>query len=317
MKRILATIALAALTLSSCMKEDNTWKEMQPVLPGTTIYQFTMNQNMLAMQPANVGMRVAMLVAEALAQDSEADLSALGSVTVDKLNVLSALFNDRTTIARLSDGNFRVTFSENSQMPDGLYLKGSMLVTTNGTNLLADGGTWEVNMEDVEAKAVSTSTTTGGTETMTIIFDDGSTSITGNGNGSFSIRVSGFQSHIKDQNFVSNWNGYFDLTAPDASLTYTACHGKKFDVEGRASGPKTIYSGDGTEDLSMSYKLEDGVYIGLQIVEGVQTCEFPNPFQYNATAIPYSTVYYTWTYNETDRRTSYQIQYGPYIYPKK
>lgn len=50
---------------SGCMKEDDTYKKLKPVQPGLNIYTGAMNQNIVSMQQANFGLRLAMLVAEA------------------------------------------------------------------------------------------------------------------------------------------------------------------------------------------------------------------------------------------------------------
>ena len=39
MNKLIATIALAALAFTSCIKENNIWEEMRPVQPGRQIYQ--------------------------------------------------------------------------------------------------------------------------------------------------------------------------------------------------------------------------------------------------------------------------------------
>ena len=58
MNKLFATIALAALAFTSCIKENNTWKEMRPVQPGMYIYEMTTNQDKLAMRPANAALRL-------------------------------------------------------------------------------------------------------------------------------------------------------------------------------------------------------------------------------------------------------------------
>ena len=57
MNKLIATIALAALAFTSCIKENDTWKEMLPVQPGMYIYQLATDQDKLAMRPANAALR--------------------------------------------------------------------------------------------------------------------------------------------------------------------------------------------------------------------------------------------------------------------
>ena len=59
MNKLIATIALAALAFTSCIKENDTWKEMLPVQPGMYIYQLATDQDKLAMRPANAALRLA------------------------------------------------------------------------------------------------------------------------------------------------------------------------------------------------------------------------------------------------------------------
>ena len=55
MNKLFATIVLAAFALSGCIKEDDSYKELLPLQPGMNIYNMTMTQNVVAMQPANAG----------------------------------------------------------------------------------------------------------------------------------------------------------------------------------------------------------------------------------------------------------------------
>ena len=52
MNKLIATIALAALAFTSCIKENDTWKEMLPVQPGMYLYKLATDQAKLAMPPA-------------------------------------------------------------------------------------------------------------------------------------------------------------------------------------------------------------------------------------------------------------------------
>ena len=75
MNKLFATIVLAAFALSGCIKEDDSYKELLPLQPGMNIYNMTMTQNAVAMQPANAGIRLALLLAEAAKQkDSDTEL---------------------------------------------------------------------------------------------------------------------------------------------------------------------------------------------------------------------------------------------------
>lgn len=316
MKKILTFVAaVAMLSFQGCIKNDNSWSEYQSVLPGMTIYQLAMNQNTIALQPADAAMRVAMLVAEALSQDPESDLSNLDEVSVSNVKVLSSLFNTQTEIEALVSGNYRITFSDGiAQAGSGLVLSGAIQIQTNGTKSLADGGTWTVTPENLTVRASSDGSTS--SSSSKIFLDGGMTNITCDGNGQFSVSVSGFRSHFDGSSIYSNWTGEFTVTAPDASYTYEKCSKKNFKVTGSASGP-TMYTADAilSQPLTIRYSLTDGLYRGLLIVDGTQTCTLPNASEYSTTDFPAPTVVYYWTYNETANSRSYRITYNGSVYP--
>ena len=84
MKKVLFVAAVAmSLIFSGCIKEDSTYKKLQPVQPGVNIYQGAMNQNFVAMQQANIGMRLALLLGEAKKQ-GKVEVEDLDNLVVDK-----------------------------------------------------------------------------------------------------------------------------------------------------------------------------------------------------------------------------------------
>lgn len=56
MNKLIATIALAALAFTSCIKENDTWKEMLPVQPGMYIYQLATDQDKLGHAAGQCGL---------------------------------------------------------------------------------------------------------------------------------------------------------------------------------------------------------------------------------------------------------------------
>ena len=314
MKKILtfALAAVAAMSSVSCIKGNDSWSEMQSVMPGVTIYQMAMNQNVISLLPANAGMRVAMLVSEALSQDPDYDLANLSQVTSSNRKVLSALFNSMTTVVPVDGVGYRVTFSDGAEQAFGLILSGSMLVRTNGVVSLADGGMWTVEMENVTVSTSSSSSTS--SSTTKLVLDGGTTSLTCDGNGSFSVEARNFRTHFEGASIYSNWSGSFLVKAPDASLTYSGCAGETFDVTGSASGP-TMYTADEifNTPLTIDYTLDNGVYSRMQIVEGTQTCQLTNSSEYSPTIFPSSTVVYEWTLS--GNTYSYKISYNGAVYP--
>ena len=100
MNKLIATIALAALAFTSCIKENDTWKEMLPVQPGMYIYQLATDQDKLAMRPANAALRLAMLLAEADKQGEDVLSADLKEIVVKKgdasIKVWETLFGAHT-----------------------------------------------------------------------------------------------------------------------------------------------------------------------------------------------------------------------------
>lgn len=312
MKKILtfALAAAAALSMGGCIKSNDTWGEMQSVMPGVTIYQMAMNQNVISMLPANTGLRVAMLVSEALYQDPDYDLTNLSQLTSSNRYVLSALFNSMTRVEPVDGVGYRVTFSDGAEQAFGLILSGSMLVRTNGLTSLADGGLWTVEMQDVTVSTTSSSSS----QSTRLLLEGGTTSLTCDGNGTFTVDARNFRTHFEGASVYSNWTGHFIVKAPDASLTYAGCNGETFDVTGSASGP-TMYTADElfSTPLTVDYTLDEGVYSGMQIVEGTQTCRLPNVSEYSPTTFPSPSVVYEWTLS--GNTYSYKITYNGSVYP--
>lgn len=303
MNRIFATIALAALAFTSCIKEDNSYKEQEPVRPGMSIYQWTMNQNTLSMQPANAGMRLAMLLAEADKLNPGEGLADvdLKTITSGSTRVQETLFGSQTTIERQTDGDYLITFSENAPAPWGLYLKGAVLVKTGGKLLSDAGASWDIVMQDLKVVTYSNYG-----ETLTYNLTGGQTELS-NAYGVYMIDVTSFVSDINGKDPTSSWSGRFSLTAEDSSLAYSLCAGKDFDIEGSASGA-TIYGGD------MRYDVE-GVYRGTQIVSGTQECRITSS-GYDTSYFVRPDVRYEWTYDSTSNTCSYRIYYNGYVFPK-
>ena len=182
MNKLFATIVLAAFALSGCIKEDDSYKELLPLQPGMNIYNMTMTQNAVAMQPANAGIRLALLLAEAAKQYPDTELK---DVDLTKLkiegnsnSVISLLFTAGAKIERQDDGSYEITYNEDYQQPDGFYLKGSVLVRTNGAEQLKDAQVdkvWQVEIQD-DLKVLSRSNY----GTQTVHMEGGSTTLYSN-----------------------------------------------------------------------------------------------------------------------------------------
>ena len=108
MNKLFATIALAALAFTSCIKENNTWKEMRPVQPGMYIYEMTTNQDKLAMRPANAALRLAILLAEAEKQGEDVLSADLKEIVVKKGDARSRSGKRFSVRIRSSNGRVKI-----------------------------------------------------------------------------------------------------------------------------------------------------------------------------------------------------------------
>ena len=319
MNRIFATLTLAALALSSCIKENDSYKDLLPVQPGQYIYSYVTTQDRVAMQAANAGMRVAVLAAEVAKQRGNAEEGAeevtVANVKYNNRSVLSLLFNSGTKIEEVEQG-YKLTFNKSDQMPDGFYLEGSLLIETGGKPELADGAVWSVVMQS-DFKLYSSSYS-GETQ---INMNGGSTRIADNGDGSYTIQISNIAAAIEGSNSgASDWSSMTGFTVrpsdDEVTLAYSSCVGKAFEVNGSASGYSIYSNMYGSSPLQMSYSVTDGLYIGTQIVSGTQECEFSSPFDYDTSAYPAPDVRYVYSFDEASRRYSFRIYYNGYVYPK-
>lgn len=319
MNRIFATLTLAALALSSCIKENDSYKDLLPVQPGQYIYSYVTTQDRVAMQAANAGMRVAVLAAEVAKQrgnaEEEAEEVTVANVKYNNRSVLSLLFNSGTKIEEVEQG-YKLTFNKSYQMPDGFYLEGSLLIETGGKSELADGAVWSVVMQS-DFKLYSSSYS-GETQ---INMNGGSTRIADNGDGSYTIQISNIAAAIEGSSSgASDWSSMTGFTVrpsdDEVTLAYSSCVGKAFEVNGSASGYSIYSNMYGSSPLQMSYRVSDGLYIGMQIVSGTQECEFSSPFDYDTSAYPAPDVRYVYSFDEASRRYSFRIYYNGYVYPK-
>lgn len=316
MNKLFATIALAALAFTSCIKENNTWKEMRPVQPGMYIYEMTTNQDKLAMRPANAALRLAILLAEAEKQGEDVLSADLKEIVVKKgdasVKVWETLFGSHTKLERQGE-DYLITYSDEAQLPDGFFMTGSVLVKTNGAKVLNQSSysaPWTVEMQDLKVIAYSN---TGLRSAFN--FDEGETTLYFDGADSYIIGASSFGIHLDNVDASSNWTGRYTLRAEDSSLAYSLCTGKDFKVEGGASGP-TVYTSDVAQSVGMGYELTNGVYRGMQIISGTQECRFLSPLEYDTTAFPASTVTYEWSYDSSSNTIYQKIYYDGYVYPK-
>lgn len=318
MNKLFATIVLAAFALSGCIKENDSYKELLPLRPGMNIYSMTVTQNAVAMQPANAGIRLAMLLAEAEKQkDSGTELKDVDLTKLEievgnkRYAVLNLLFTAGTKIERQENGDYKITYNGDYQQYDGFFLKGSMLVKTGGVEQLKDTHGSQVWQVEIEEGLTLSARSDVGTSTV-VNMEDGSTTLYNEGL-SYTVSLSGISASFENSSVSSSWRGDFSLSSPNADLVYSECRGKDFKVSGDAGG-YSMYTGIDSSNLSMSYYLNSGsVYRSGQIIEGTQECSFES-FNYDPAAYPSPDVKYVWS---NDGNKLYQkIYYNGYVYPK-
>lgn len=314
MKRIFATLMLAALALSSCVKENDSYKDWLPVQPGQYIYTYVMTQDRVAMQAANAGMRVAVMAAEVAKQRAAGeDEVTIGTVKYNNQLLLSALFNSGTKIEETADG-YMLTFSKDYLMPDGFHLEGSLLVRTGGAAELANGAEWRVEMQP-DFKLYSDSAY--GSVQSQVNMYGGTTTLTDNQDGSYTIRLSGIAAEVDGSDVGSSYwstsDEGFVLRPEDEKVTlaYSSCHGETFRINGSASGLSIYANMSGSRPLSMSYTVTDGLFVGLRIIGGTQECEFTSTSDYDTAGYPAPDVRVEWTNGQS------RIFYNGNVYPKE
>ena len=308
-------LTLGALALSSCVKENDSYKDLLPVQPGMNIYNCAATQNRVAMQAANAGMRVAILAAEVAKQQAEAGEDAaeitLENVKTSDGRVLSLLFNSTTQIEEVADG-YELTFKKDSKMPDDFYWEGSLLIETGGAPQLTSGAVWSVQIQpDFKLYEYSYN------GEAQINLEGGTTSIVANQDGSCTIQFSHIALSVEEsESGASDWSSTstgFVIRPADENVTlaYSSCKGKVFEVSGAASGASLYANIYGTEPLNLSYSVSEGQYVGLQIVNGTEEAAFTSPLDYDTATYPASDVRCVWGNGQ------YRIYYNGYVYPKE
>lgn len=254
MKKVLFVAAVAmSLVFSGCMKEDDTYKKLKPVQPGLNIYTGAMNQNIVSMQQADFGMRLAMLVAEADKQQKTIDEVTVGSSST----LLKRQLMGNAKVESTTDG-YKITFDSDYADIDSYVRKGVLLVNTNDAPLLSgatESKPWIVTFEDKLTMGYS------GGDMQAITLTGGSTTLYFVGSASaYGIGLAAQQSYVgKTEDLTSNWNGKFTVKPENVNFTYTDCAGKKFMVNGTASG-RTFNTYDNVSATTMSFRMTNGEY---------------------------------------------------------
>ena len=262
MKKVLFVAAVAmSLVFSGCMKEDDTYKKLKPVQPGLNIYTGAMNQNIVSMQQANFGLRLAMLVAEADKQQKTIDEVTVGSSNT----LLKRQLLGNAKVETTANG-YKITFDADYADLDTYVRKGTLLINTNETELLKDdteSKPWTVTFEDKLTMGYS------GGDMQAITLTGGLTKLYFvESSGAYGIGLEAQQSYVgKTEELTSNWNGKFTVKPENVNFTYTDCAGKKFMLNGTATG-RTFNTYDGISATTMSLRMTNGEYYSSSALYG-------------------------------------------------
>lgn len=298
MKKLLFVAAAVVLTFSSCLKGNDSYKDYENVRPGTYIYSAGADQNRFASLPADMCVRLAMLVAQAEIQfpGGTDDFSNIMSGTV---NVKKKLFGENCTVTRDGD-NYVITF-ENDAPVSGFLMSGKITVKTNGQRLIIDTdemNPWEVSYTGHKIKF----DVDGYRVTMNYANAQSVISIHNAADGSYVIQSQNMRMNLDENAVYSDWGGRFILTPPAESLAYSLCTGKQFKYTGAAMGPTAFTVTTANTSTDISYSLKDGVYDQNGIRSGIETCTLQD-FIVDPNLFPSKVVTMTWSTGETGQRT--------------
>ena len=312
MKKILGTLLLGLTLLTGCVDSNNGYEELKPFLPGLNLYQNCQLQTTLALQPANVGMRLAILLAE-VDKQSQAEGEALdfGSISYENKNVKELLFGSSITIAKSGTaGDYKVTFSPDNRV-FGCYFSGALIVKTGNVPLSETTmmSPWRVEMEEYAAQVDQ-----GSSYRQSILYNSGETLIYASGNGSYTISLTAMDMNIKGVDIHSEWSGSYNLRPDADGIAYSDCEGEDFAVEGTFGGP-SIFSLTSTSQTmqatKMSHQLSNGTYMfSGQVLVGTIVARLTGYGDYNASYYVSPEVKVTWTYNEESNTLSQKIEYN-------
>lgn len=292
MKKFLFLIAAMSLTLTSCLKEDETYKDLPLIYPGVNIYSATLSQHNLSMIPADEGIRLGVLVAERVKQEKPADFDLSKLMYENKVLVQTDLFGSATKIELLDD-IYTLTFTPNYQMPSGYFLDGVITVDTNGNESLEDATEvepWSVDASGLKIQIKSNS----GTQSLTTI--GGVTELYATDVDTYVIRV--MNSRVKletgtSTSRTSQWSGQYKMKSDAAGLAYSQMVGRKHTVNGGASGDTVFtFNSQGTSTF-LVYEVTDGIYQGSSpIVGGVEQATISG--EVDPEVYPSKTVKFSW-----------------------
>lgn len=284
MKKFLfvAAAVVASMVFTGCINEDDTYKKLQPVEKGINIYNWTSSQYSMATEQANIGLRMAMLVAEAHKQG----VDNFEDVKIEGISIKGKLLGTSSKIEKTTTG-YKITMDM-----DGYSREGAVLIDTGGAPLLEDavaGKVWSVTFDE---KLVLVATN--GNTSVKASLVGGSTQLYNDENGAYAISIANQACYLDSgSNFTSNWGGRMTLKPENMNFTYSDCVGEKFVVkEGLLYGP-SFYTMDNATHLELSMTLSNvEYYTKSSIREGKIEAMMTGGYDFTAFPSPKVTVQY-------------------------
>ncbi len=306
LKTLLGALLLLSVTFTNCTESGGSGDGTTgSVMQGLTIYDLAVQQNTLALLPANTGVRLAILLAEAEKQRAAGQDVDIQTMEVNKVNVKDALFGAQSTIEVLEGGDYRVTYGPTVVLA-GFSLSGSLLVHTGDipfseTNM---GRMWSVDTEGVKASmrtsvAQSTILYNGGKTTLHMMVD------------TYQINVQDADLRVDGSAVRSSWSGMFVLQGETSSLAYSDCKGRTFTGSATFSGPSYFSLPENGLSTGLTYRLMNAVYrdAGTNFT-GKVTAGLMN--NYNPEVYPSPTVTCTFAYDYDKKRYMTTVEYNGY-----
>ncbi len=254
-KGLIALLLTLPIALTSCL--DSSDSEPDPMQPGISIYNAAVVKNQLALLPADVGIRLAMLLEEADKRgltENRLDVKIEGSEVL----LRDKLFPNGTVITQ-EGTKYTLVFGK-----DASYYEGTVEVETGGTSWSDDSFDWTITTSGLKADV-----NTGMSRVSYTYSDEGST-VLSNGLG-VDITLSDIWLKSSDNNLLEGWSGDYSLTTGASSWAYSDCHGKEFKMNG--GGRDSALSWEVT---NVNYKGEENTstgQIGSRILSGTVDCK--------------------------------------------
>ncbi len=239
-KGLIALLLTLPMTLTSCL--DGSESEPDPMGPGISIYNAAVVKNQLALLPADVGIRLSMLLAEADKQgltENRLDVKIDGS----EVSLQDKLFPYGTVITQ-EGTKYTLEFRNG----DTNYYEGIVEVETGGTSWSDDSFDWTITTSGLKAD-VNT-----GMSRVSYTYSDEGTTVLSNGLD-LNIVLTGIWLKSSDHNLLEGWSGDYSLATGAPSWAYSDCHGKEFKMNG------------GGQDSAISWKVTNVNYKGAENVQ--------------------------------------------------